>query len=108
MIRPIRFGTYNIRNGQNGGLESALRGMSQANMDLGVFQETKVTKGIYKQESSGYRVVASEAPSTYRCGVAVFYPAAEHFSVEALRFYGANVVNFQLASGGRWWFIVGC
>ena len=38
---PIRFGTYNIRNGRNGGLESALRGMSQANMDLGIFQETK-------------------------------------------------------------------
>ena len=38
---PIRFGTYNIRNGRNGVLESALRGMSQANMDLGIFQETK-------------------------------------------------------------------
>ena len=25
---PIRSGTYNIRNGRNGGLESALRGMS--------------------------------------------------------------------------------
>ena len=35
---PIRFGTYNIRNGRNGGLESALRGMSQANIDLGIFQ----------------------------------------------------------------------
>ena len=23
---PIRFGTYNIRNGRNGGLDSALRG----------------------------------------------------------------------------------
>ena len=33
---PIRFGTYNIRNGRRGGLESALRGMSQANMDLGI------------------------------------------------------------------------
>ena len=37
----IRFGTYNIRNGRNGGLELALRGMSQANMDLGIFQEKK-------------------------------------------------------------------
>ena len=35
---PIRFGTYNIRNGRNRGLESALRGMSQANMDLGISQ----------------------------------------------------------------------
>ena len=34
----IRFGTYNIRNDRNGGLESALRGVSQANMDLGIFQ----------------------------------------------------------------------
>ena len=49
---PIRFGTYKIRNGRNGGLESALRGMSQANMDLGIFQETKCTDGIYTCESS--------------------------------------------------------
>ena len=38
---PIRFGTYNIRNGRNGVLEY------QANMDLGIFQETKVTESIY-------------------------------------------------------------
>ena len=42
-------------------MESALHRMSQANMKLGVFQETKVTKGIYMQESSGYRVVAAKA-----------------------------------------------
>ena len=30
---PIRFGSYNIYNGRNGGLEAALQGMSQANMD---------------------------------------------------------------------------
>ena len=44
---PIKFGTYNIRNGRNGGLELALRGMAQANIYLGVFQETKCTDGIY-------------------------------------------------------------
>ena len=37
-VVPIRFGTYNVRNGGNGGLESALRGVSQANMDLGIFK----------------------------------------------------------------------
>ena len=46
---PIRFGTYNIRNGRKGGLESALRGMSQANMDLGILQDTKITNGIYSR-----------------------------------------------------------
>ena len=67
---PIRFGTYNIRNGRNGGLESALRGMSQPNMDMGIFQETKCTDGIYTRESAGYRVVATQfaKPTPRRSG----------------------------------------
>ena len=60
---PIIFGTYNIRNGRNGGLELALRGMSQANMDLGIFRETKCTDGIYTRESAGYRIVTTDVPS---------------------------------------------
>ena len=32
------FGTYNIHNIRNGGLDSVLRGISQANMDMGIFQ----------------------------------------------------------------------
>ena len=55
------------------GFESALRGMAQANIDLGVFQETKCTEGIYTRESAGYRVVATDAPSRHRGGVALFY-----------------------------------
>ena len=70
---PIRFGTYNIRNGCNDGLEAALQGMSQANMYLGIFQETKLTDGIYTRGSDGYSVVATDAPSQYRGGVAIFH-----------------------------------
>ena len=58
---PIRFGTYNIRKGRNGGLESELGGMSQTNMDLGIFQETKVTDGVYNHGLDGYSVVARDA-----------------------------------------------
>ena len=32
----IIFGSYNIRNGRNGGLKYALIRMAQANMDLGI------------------------------------------------------------------------
>ena len=63
---PIRFSTNNIRNGRNGVLESAIREMSQANIDLGILQETKYTDGIYTCESAGYRVVATDAPSQHR------------------------------------------
>ena len=66
------------------GLETALRIMSQANMDLGVFQETNLTKIIITCESSGYRVVATEAPRAHSGGVTVLYRAKYHFSVEAL------------------------
>ena len=70
---PIRFGTYNICNGRNGGLEAALHGMSQANMDLGILQEKKLTDGIYTCGSAGYRVVVTDAPSRHRGGVAIFH-----------------------------------
>ena len=105
---PIRFGTYNIRNGRNGVLESELRGMSQANMDLGIFQETKVTDCIYTRGSAGYSVVVTDAPSQHRGGVAVSHQTAPHFAVESVHKFGPNVVGFQLAMGERRGYIVGC
>ena len=105
---PIRFGTYNIRNGRNVGLESALRGMSQANMDLGILQETNCTDGIYTRESAGSRVVATDTPSRHCGGVALFYRPSPLFSVEAVREYRPNVMSFKLATGARRWYIIGC
>ena len=98
---PIKFGTYNIRNGRNGGLEAALRGMAQANIDLGVFQETKCTNGIYTRESAGYRVVATDVLSRHRGGVAIFYRPSSLFAVEEVREYGSNVISFEVATGRR-------
>ena len=77
----LNIGTYNIRNGRNGGLESALRGMAQANIDLGVIQETKCTDGVYTRASAGYRVVATDAPSRHRGGVTLFYREEANFAV---------------------------
>ena len=96
---PIRFGTYNIRNGRNGGLGLLLQGMSQSNMDIGIFQETKVTDGIYTRGSAGYSVVAMEALSRHRGGVAIFHRLAPHFAVEVVQQFGPNVIRFQLATG---------
>ena len=70
---PIKFCTYNIRNGRNGGLEAALRGMEQANLDMGILQETKITDGVYTRASAGYRVVATDMPSRHSGGIAMFY-----------------------------------
>ena len=99
---PIIFGTYNIRNGRNGGLESVIRGMSQANMDLGIFQEMKCTEGIYTHKSAGYCVVATDAPSRHCGGVALFYRPSPLFEVEAVQEYRPNVLSFEIATGARW------
>ena len=71
--------------------------MSQTNVDLGIFQDKKVTKGIYLRESGGYQVVLTKAPSMHRGGVAVFYSKADHFNLEVLHFHIPNVFSFHLA-----------
>ena len=43
----ITVATWNIRNGHNGELDSALRVMEAMGVDLGVLLETKLTGGIY-------------------------------------------------------------
>ena len=53
--------TYNYRNRINGGLESALWLMAQANLDLWVFQDTKFMDRIHTGESGGQCVLATEA-----------------------------------------------
>ena len=75
-----------------------LRGMAQANIDLGVFQETKCTDGIYTRASAGYRVIATNAPSRHRGGVALFYRTEAQFAVEEVRVYGPRVLSFEVVA----------
>ena len=82
--------------------------MAQANIDLGVFQETKCTDGIYTRASAGYRVVATDAPSRHRGGVALFYRTSAQFAVEEVKEYGPNVLSFKVMTGRRRWYIIGC
>ena len=86
----------------------ALRGMYQANMDLGIFQETKLTGGVYTRGSDGYSVIATDAPIQHRGGVAVFYRPSPIYAVETIQQFGPSVVGFQLATRDRRWYIIGC
>ena len=81
--------------------------MSQANMDMGILQETKLTDGIYTRGLDGYSVIATDVPSRHRGGVALFYRLEPHFVVEAVEKFVPNVLGFQLATGARRWYIVG-
>ena len=77
-------------------------------MELGIFQETKLTDGIYTRGLDGYSVVATDAPSRQRGGVSIFHLPAPHFAVEAVQQFGPNVIGFQLTTGARLWYTMGC
>ena len=77
-------------------------------MDLGIFQEKKCTDGIYSRETAVYRVVATDTSSQHRGGVALFYRPSPLFAVEAVREYGTNVMSFEVVTGARRWYIIGC
>ena len=61
----VRFGTYIIQNVRNVSLDSELHGMSQANVNLGIIQDTKIIYGVYARESVVFHVVALGALSLH-------------------------------------------
>ena len=85
-----------------------MRGVYQTNMDLGILQGKKVIDRIYTRRSDGYSVITTDAPIRHLVGVAVFHQPEPHYAVEALQQFVPNAVGVQLATGERWWYIVGC
>jgi hypothetical protein len=84
----IAVALWNIRNGCNGGLESALREMEAIDINLGILIETKVTGGIYTKNSSGYSVVASNASSVHQGGIAFFWQPTKRTRLRTGTFAG--------------------
>ena len=97
----IHVGTYKIWNGRSGVIDSALQGMDQANLNLEVFQDTKVVDGIHARISAGYQVFATKIPIRHLEEVVVFYSDSPHFQVEALQPHGQNVLRFHVVLRGR-------
>ena len=77
-------------------------------MDVGVFQETKVTEGMYMRLSEGCMVVLMPEPIQHQGGIVIFYRDSLVFAVKEIRQFGANFITCQMATGERCWYIVGC
>ena len=82
--------------------------MGKSNVDVGVFQETKLRVGIYTRGSAGYKVVTTLAPKQHRSGAALFYWDPPTFTVKVIHQFGTNAIACQLATGERRWYIVRC
>ena len=103
----VAIGTWNIRDGRGGGIESACRALEASNVDVCVMQESKIVGNIYTRLSAGYSVVCSKAGSSHQGGVALCHRENENFEVEEHRFHGPNVVSFRLIIGGEGWYCIG-
>ncbi|KAL7524510.1 hypothetical protein ACHAXR_000605 [Thalassiosira sp. AJA248-18] len=99
--------TWNIRSGRNGGLEPACRAMSSLGVDIAFLQEAKLTRGIHTRFSSGYSIVATDAPSAHQGGVALLWRDNELFEIEETKIRHPNVISFELMTGVDRYFVVG-
>ena len=104
----ITIATWNIRNGRNGGIESACRALDKSGINIAVFQETKLTNDVYTRSSSGYRIVASNAPSAHQGGIALVWQEHQAYELEEYKFYGGNVMTFRLITEAENYYIIGC
>jgi hypothetical protein len=99
---------YNIRSGQNGGLESVLRAMAEMGIDFGILMETKITEGIYIQFLSGYNVFASNAVSIRQGGISLFWKPNKLYEIKEWQMRRLNVITFVVVLGGKLYYAVGC
>ena len=70
-------------------------------MNLGIFQEKKLTNGIYTRGLEGYRFFAMAAPRRHPGGVAILYCCSQYVAVEAVQTFGPNIVGFHMEMGER-------
>jgi len=104
---PIKIATWDIWDGRNARLETALRALNKMGMDLALLTETKLTDGIYTRYSSGYNVIAPNAVSGRQGGVALVYKDSPYWQVESVEVHDPNIISFEIVSGRRRYALVG-
>jgi len=104
----ISLAAWNIHSRLGGGLEAACRSPAGLDVSIAVLQATKVANGLHICFSSGYSVIASKAISRHRRGVALVWREGNAYEVEETRFYGPNVMTFQLVTGADQYYVVRC
>ena len=107
MGRGICIATLNIRSGREGEMETALLALWQGTIDIRILQEAKLTMGIHTQQSSGYKVWATEAERQHWGGIAIVCRDEGEWGVEGAQSFGPNVVSFTVTSVKKRWYVVG-
>lgn len=104
----IRIGTFNIRSGQSGNLECALRELNNMNVDVIVITETKITNNAYTHQRFRYSICASKAQSTSCGGIAfAFCTKDNRFVITQHKNWGPDVLSIVMTTGQTRYCLIG-
>ena len=106
IVPSFRLATLNITDGRKSRLNAAIRCMEQANVDVGLLTETKLSNDMYTKSAMGYTVSATKAVGMSG-GVALVHRQGKGWGLESIRSFGPNVIRATLVSGQRRWYIIG-
>jgi hypothetical protein len=68
----------------------------------------KITDDRYTRMTSGYKVLATKAPSKHQGGIALLWqPEHEAFEIEATKIVTPNLITFQLVTGDQRYYVIG-
>ena len=100
--QPIGFGSYTICNRRSGVLKSAVHGMSQANVDLGIFYEMKfmarVGLGVGGTQASRSGIGSWRWRRQAHITAALWYSTARWGTSP----WGVSVYMAQMSPTSRW------
>ena len=67
-----------------------------------------ITDNRYSCTTSGYKVLATKAPSKHQGGVALLWqPEYEAFEIKATKIVTPNLITFQLVTGDKRYYVIG-
>ena len=89
--------SYNIRDGRNGGLQSAARALDKAKVDIAVLQEVKITDAKFATRKwVGYEILTASAGTVKYRGIALLMKENDTFTIENEKVVGPNVISFEM------------
>jgi hypothetical protein len=76
-------------------------------LDIAILTEAKLTNNIHAKYYQGYRIIATDADSPHKGGIAVIWRGSDNFTIESLRIQGKNTISFELTTGSYSWLVIG-
>ena len=84
------------------------KGLVKMGVGCVILSEMKITNDRYTRMKSGYKVLATKAPSKHQGGIALLWqPEHKAFEIEATKILTPNLITFQLVMGDERYYVIG-